>query len=207
MALAVKTPAASASPGACRAARRWAVVGSFEFVREAARKPFLIYDHTYSNGIRVGTKEPQRHRAIWPRPKWARVREVTEENKLAAGAELFQHQSELPLSAAVNDIEAWAAKPGMSSLLEPWTRSTRPCRRSSAIRPKQRPWPPPVTEVGWTDPSSSQPSPSALQDTEIPAWCRTRPATNIVLLAWPDQGLNMVEESQGLFSLRAPSWP
>ena len=51
-------PAASASPWRCVVLLTgWGLIGSFEFVREAARKPYLIYDHTYSNGIRVGTEE------------------------------------------------------------------------------------------------------------------------------------------------------
>lgn len=87
----------------------WGLIGSFEFVREAARKPYLIYGHTYSNGIRVGTEEATSAAGYLATAKWARIREVTEENRLAAGAELFAHQCSSchSIGGPMNDIRPW----------------------------------------------------------------------------------------------------
>jgi len=55
LALAVKTPSRIRFPLALLVLLTgWGIIGSFEFVREAARKPYLLYDHTYSNGIHKG---------------------------------------------------------------------------------------------------------------------------------------------------------
>ena len=66
--------------------------GAFEFAREAARKPYLISDVMYSNSIPVASVETIMKDGYLKTAKWVKNKEVTEENKLDAGRELFVHQ-------------------------------------------------------------------------------------------------------------------
>jgi len=73
-------------------------VGSFEYIREAIRKPYIISNYMYSNSI---YKEPVsgdrgmnvqniNEKGILKVAKWVEIREITEYNKLKAGREIFR---------------------------------------------------------------------------------------------------------------------
>ena len=71
---------------------------SFEFIREAIRKPYLIHNYLYVNSI---FKEPVpgsagmslaeiNQRGVLKTAKWVMNKEITEENRLGAGREIFR---------------------------------------------------------------------------------------------------------------------
>ena len=62
---------------------------STEMVREAIRRPFIIYDYLYSNSIRLTEVEQIKASGILAVAKWAPVREVTPTNRLEAGYAVF----------------------------------------------------------------------------------------------------------------------
>jgi mono/diheme cytochrome c family protein len=64
------------------------LVGSFETIREAARKPWLVSGLIWSTDIRAGTVASV-HDPILSRATWAKVHEATPANRLMAGRELF----------------------------------------------------------------------------------------------------------------------
>jgi len=64
-------------------------IGSFEYMREAARRPYLITGHIYSNGIAVAGAEKLNATGVLATAKWSRNKSVTAENRLDAGRELF----------------------------------------------------------------------------------------------------------------------
>lgn len=64
-------------------------MGSFEFVREGGRRPYIIYDHTYSNSIPAKAYADVQQKGVLPSAKWVLHKEITDENRLAAGRELF----------------------------------------------------------------------------------------------------------------------
>lgn len=66
-----------------------ALLGHFERVREFIRKPYVIAGFMYSNGVRVDEVEFYRQNGILPYSTYSSVTKVTEENKLAAGKDLF----------------------------------------------------------------------------------------------------------------------
>lgn len=69
--------------------------GSFEFIREAGRKPYLIWNHTYSNSIIKAHVPVINQQGAIATAKWAPpgLKEgITEANELAAGQYLFQLQ-------------------------------------------------------------------------------------------------------------------
>jgi len=184
----------------------WGLIGSFEFVREAARKPFLLYGHTYSNGIRVGLEEAVSAQGYLATARWARIREVTDDNRLAAGAELFQHQcaSCHSIGGPMNDIRPWTADltgRGLSALLG----------ALNTINPAMPPFIGNQAErealAAYLGQSlgghADEPLPGltpAQQTDEILPFDPRKDA--YVLLAWPSLGMTMVVESQGAFSLR-----
>ena len=67
--------------------------GSFEFIREASRKPYLIWDHTYSNSILKAHVPVINQKGAIASAKWAppQLKEgITEANAMAAGEFLYQ---------------------------------------------------------------------------------------------------------------------
>jgi mono/diheme cytochrome c family protein len=69
-----------------------AATGATEWVREAVRKPYVIYGYMYSNATRPGEIEDIRRTGVLAKAKWTTIREVTEENALEAGREVFTLQ-------------------------------------------------------------------------------------------------------------------
>ncbi|AGW15263.1 cytochrome c family protein [Megalodesulfovibrio gigas] len=64
-------------------------LGSYEYMREAARRPYLITGYIYSNGILVADAEKLNETGILSQARWVKHKTVTPENRLEAGRELF----------------------------------------------------------------------------------------------------------------------
>lgn len=67
-------------------------MGAFEWTREAARRPYVINEVMYSNGILKKDVERINQEGFLKNAKWVQNKEVTETNQLEAGRELFLHQ-------------------------------------------------------------------------------------------------------------------
>jgi cytochrome bd-type quinol oxidase subunit 1 len=67
-----------------------AVTGTSEWVREAVRKPYIIYDYMYSNSIRVEDAATVKRDGVLANSKWAAVESVSAENEQKAGEEVFK---------------------------------------------------------------------------------------------------------------------
>ncbi|SDN21322.1 cytochrome bd-I ubiquinol oxidase subunit 1 apoprotein [Desulfonauticus submarinus] len=63
--------------------------GSFEFLREGARKPFVIYNYMYSNSIKPEQVQKINEKGLLKVAKWSRIKEIVPENELKAGKEIF----------------------------------------------------------------------------------------------------------------------
>ncbi len=68
------------------------VTGTSEWVREAVRKPFIIYDYMYSNSVLLKDADTLKIDGVLQRARWATIKEVTDDNMLAAGKEYFRLQ-------------------------------------------------------------------------------------------------------------------
>jgi hypothetical protein len=66
------------------------LLGSFERVREFIRKPFVIGEYLYANGIRVDDYPLLNEEGVLRHATYARVRTVTDANRVEAGAEVFR---------------------------------------------------------------------------------------------------------------------
>ncbi|MFQ5880992.1 MAG: cytochrome ubiquinol oxidase subunit I [Candidatus Methylomirabilales bacterium] len=66
--------------------------GVTEWVREAVRKPYIIYEYMWSNAIRLPDAERIGREGVLERAKWVRVTTVSATNRLQAGEEIFRVQ-------------------------------------------------------------------------------------------------------------------
>ncbi len=67
-------------------------LGGFEYMREIARKPYIISGYMYSNSILVDGADKLNETGYLASARWAQHKEITPKNKLLAGRELFVHQ-------------------------------------------------------------------------------------------------------------------
>ena len=67
-------------------------MGAFEWTREAARRPYVINQVMYSNGILAKEVDRINQEGFLKNAKWVQHKEVTAANQLEAGRELFLHQ-------------------------------------------------------------------------------------------------------------------
>ena len=67
-------------------------MGGFEFTREIARKPYVLNDIMYSNAIKKEQVEQLNQQGFLTQAKWSQIKSIDDENKLAAGKELFRMQ-------------------------------------------------------------------------------------------------------------------
>ncbi len=63
-------------------------MGSFEFMREGGRRPYIIYDYMYSTSILKTDLQKVQKKGVLQSAKWVKNRTITAENRIAAGAEL-----------------------------------------------------------------------------------------------------------------------
>lgn len=66
-----------------------AMLGQFERVREFIRKPYVIGNYMYASGIRVEDYPLLQSEGLLKYATYAHVREVTEDNKIMAGQDVF----------------------------------------------------------------------------------------------------------------------
>ncbi len=64
-------------------------MGCFEFMREGGRKPYIIYDHMYSNSIFTRDMEKINQQGLLANAKWIKNKSITDDNRLETGRELY----------------------------------------------------------------------------------------------------------------------
>ncbi len=64
-------------------------MGSFEWIREAGRRPYIILDHMYSNGLLVSRMPEAKRQGVLKLARWTQNKDITDDNRLAAGHELY----------------------------------------------------------------------------------------------------------------------
>lgn len=90
-------------------------LGSFEWLREAGRRPYIIPGHLYATSLPPGQMAQARQQGLLKLAKWSRHKEVTPDNQLAAGQDLHNllcspcHS----LGGPMNDLKRRSAKYGL----------------------------------------------------------------------------------------------
>jgi len=67
-------------------------MGSFEWIREAGRRPYLIVEHMYSNSIKIEDEAKINKQGLLSTAKWVKHKEINDDNILEAGREIFNLQ-------------------------------------------------------------------------------------------------------------------
>ncbi len=67
-------------------------MGGFEYMREIARKPYVLYGHMYSTGITPAQMEAVNNEGFLHIAKWSEVKALNDTNLLEAGSEIFRLQ-------------------------------------------------------------------------------------------------------------------
>ncbi len=81
-------------------------MGSFEWIREAARRPYVIYGYMYSNSVLKSEIDDINREGLLRKAKWVKNRDLTDSNTRDAGREIFNIQC-LPchtVGGLMNDI-------------------------------------------------------------------------------------------------------
>ncbi len=66
--------------------------GGFEYMREVARKPYIIHDYMYSNSITHADAEKISREGLLKTAKWTNIKEINDSNRREAGKQLFKLQ-------------------------------------------------------------------------------------------------------------------
>ncbi|MBN2090894.1 c-type cytochrome [candidate division KSB1 bacterium] len=67
-------------------------MGGFEYIREIARKPFVIYQFMFTNSLMTTDLDRLNKEGVLTNAKWTEIKEITPENRMEAGKELFKLQ-------------------------------------------------------------------------------------------------------------------
>jgi hypothetical protein len=90
-------------------------IGEFEVVRESIRKPYIIYNYMYVNGITAVKAEEMNQDGYLAHSTVAKIKKVTENNKVEAGREIYQGQC-----LACHTIDGWRSKRALANRLKGW---------------------------------------------------------------------------------------
>ncbi|MFH1351550.1 MAG: cytochrome ubiquinol oxidase subunit I [Pseudomonadota bacterium] len=87
-------------------------MGSFEWIREASRRPYIIYDYMYSNAVLKSQMDEINEKGFLRKAKWVKTKIIDHENFMAVGEEIFNLQclSCHTVGGFVNDILPRTAK-------------------------------------------------------------------------------------------------
>ncbi len=86
--------------------------GSFEFVREGGRRPYVIHSHMYANQVYVKDLPTIQKAGFMASAKWVKNKEITNENLISAGQEIFKFQCSAchSIGGPLNDIRHLVSK-------------------------------------------------------------------------------------------------
>ncbi|MBN1549972.1 cytochrome ubiquinol oxidase subunit I [bacterium] len=185
-------------------------IGSFEWIRESARRPFIIFNYMYSNSIYVADVESFNKAGILQQAKWVKHRTATGDSIIEAGKEIFRLEclSCHTIHGPLNDIVPITTKytvAGMDSMLNglgkvntympPFigTSEERYALASYIVSQiHHRPFP-----------DKEQDSDIIPLDTDIPSFNGSR--DKYILLAWNDLGMHCLTDADAYFNIMPPA--
>ena len=89
-----------------------------EMARESARKPFVIHNYMYANGIRLQDSAIINQKGILATARWSRVKEVTADNRLEAGREVYVMEC-----SVCHTVDGVNARRDMKKITAGWSRT------------------------------------------------------------------------------------
>lgn len=182
-------------------------MGTFEWIREAGRRPYLIHGHMWSSSIKVDDMERINTKGALTAARWTSVENITPENRLTAGRELYKLQC-----LACHSIEGpmLAAEKKTSDLTE------RGLVAQFTGQGKLRPYMPPffgteeermalaafIAETIHTrNPDQPEYTPAEIA-TLIPGFDKHE--SEYVLVAWATHGMTTISDNNAHFTMQPP---
>ena len=184
-------------------------IGGFEYVREIARKPYVIYDFMYSNAILKADSDRLNNEGVLANARWSSVGKVTDDNMLEAGRELFNLQCLgcHTLGGVRNNIDQWTADYpylGVRSLLEgigkvhsymPQTFGTEPERQALAMFLADRGGQPLMKDRAVCE----------IRERDVEILSFDAQKSGYILLAWNDLGMHCTSDCDKWFVILPPA--
>ena len=187
-------------------------LSAFEFVREGGRRPFIIRDYMYTSQVRKADVKTINEKGFLATARWSRNKQVTKENQIDAGAELFQFQCGIchaidgpmhnirPLIKKYDSVFGMDAKLnglGKLNTYMPEFMGTRQERLAlAAYLVKQ------INGIDITIPDNPKFSSKELP-VKIPGF--DHDTDEYVLLAWNDLGMHCISDSSAYWVLLPPA--
>ncbi|WP_338753230.1 c-type cytochrome [Bacillus sp. FJAT-52991] len=94
-------------------------MAEFEFVRESVRKPFIIYDYMYANGVLAKDAEKYNKEGVLAHSTFAETKSVTTDNMYEAGQEVYKGQC-----MTCHTVDGWRSKRALDTRLDGWSEET-----------------------------------------------------------------------------------
>ncbi|WP_432735234.1 cytochrome ubiquinol oxidase subunit I [Maridesulfovibrio sp. FT414] len=170
--------------------------GSFEFTREAGRKPYVVWNDVYSTNITVKQARELAGKSILQNSKWVpqELREITDKNRMKAGEWLYQMQCAPchSINGPMNDIVPRTAKytaAGLDAFISGMGRLNRYMPEFIGIAPERLAL---AEYIASLSPGENPELPEPPQDGVAPG--QFEPEQKYVLMAWPLEGLRLLIE-------------
>jgi mono/diheme cytochrome c family protein len=185
-------------------------MGGFEYIREIARKPFVINNFMYSTSVRPEEMSAINSQGMLARARWSPVKTVTADNRLKAGKELFNLQCLCchTLGGIRNDILPRTRDftyLGMLAQLTGQGKIARYMPPFTGTRAEKEALVHYISVGLHRKKGLAQPEPLVmipLPDIDIPAFDADR--DNYVLLAWNDLGMRCISDCSPWFVILPP---
>ncbi|MGM0424732.1 MAG: cytochrome ubiquinol oxidase subunit I [Thermodesulfobacteriota bacterium] len=183
-------------------------LGSFEWLREGGRRPYVLYGQMYSNSIDPAWEGEINSQGILSRAKWTKHQEVTAQNQIAAGQEVYQLQcaSCHSLGGPMNDIQGVTAKfdyfglqamlTGLGKVYDYMPRFMGTAEEKKALASYL------LQEVQGKSKQESQEVNRPELDFQVPEFDPDK--DEYVLLAWSNLGLKCITDCDSRWSLLPP---
>ncbi len=183
-------------------------MGAFEWIREAGRRPYLIYGHTYSTSVRVGEENTLYQKGILKTARWIQHRTLTPENEQEAGREIFRitcmgcHS----IGGPINDIlplTAHYSMKGMQAQLNGQGKILRYMPPFMGIREERQALARYIVE-GLHVRKEPVPETGELTKISVAPPSFDQATAQYVLLAWSDKGMHGITANDRYWSFQPP---
>lgn len=184
-------------------------MGSFEWIREAGRRPFIIHGYMYSTGALPSDMMSFAKEGFLKQAKWARNKTITEENRLDAGRELFNlqclpcHTIKGPYNEIMGQTKEWTYL-GMLTQLKGQGKVKAympPFAGAEAEREALAEYL--ISGLHKKPKEASAPFRFSSQPVDIPPFDAEK--DEYVLLAWNDLGMHCISDNDRWFAILPPA--
>ncbi|MBW2251641.1 MAG: cytochrome ubiquinol oxidase subunit I, partial [Deltaproteobacteria bacterium] len=182
-------------------------MGSFEWIREAGRRPYLIPGYMYSNSIKVEDEAKINKQGFLKTARWVNHKEINDDNMLKAGKEIFKLQciSCHSVGGLLNDILPLTKKFtvfGMDSQLDGQGKINDYMPRFMGTRSERMALSRYIVEKMHA--KTETPAKVAVKQLPVNIPPFDEKTDEYVLLAWSKFGMHFISDSDSLWMLSPP---